>query len=531
MIDTENMTNTNNASAPVSACADCGAVKPLSARGLCRPCDEEIAFCPADAADIMAARAVAPVVSAVESGPVFAAPVAELVAELTAIGTAGAANAAVQALGSLRTGELRGVGFSTKDGYINAIRHGVKAATHTSYLATLRTQYGLTSADIAALELPGPMAETQLPVGAGIKHVPTGPSVFDLPREQRQFKVGAPSETVQEVTRKLDRTDLIAGAVAEGHGVLVCWSGAQRRGAMHARSQITRGKIVAALESIGRADLAPNAKSAHAQAGRAVQALSARGYDVKAATRESCPELQPGQCRWTIGKVNHAGAVGTEYGTIALTVTLTDGVLAFDGDETVAAIVLSDFNARTAGDVYQGADVTLWLGSILRRKHAAVEYGMGWYVPAGQRVAATALCAALAETGFGTSWVGGNGRPALPIATCDELRDGILRGLTEEVETLLDRLATEREAARETRKAGDIGERRAATFLSELREITKRIAAYGEMMGAARVAAARDQVRAAIVELEGVLGDDYTGIGARFALIADECAFDKPAAK
>ena len=463
------------------------------------------------------------------------APVDALVADLTAIGSQGAANAAVQGIGSMRSGELRGVGFSSKEGYIQALRNGVKAGTYASYLTTLRTRYGMTSADIDALELPPPMFEAALPVGAGITHTPAGhvagaAGIFSRPKSERSLKLGQVAAEQKETTRKLDRADLIAGAIAEGHGVLVCWSGASRQRKLRLPSKITRGKIVAALESIGRAAEAPNAKSAHAQAGRAVQSLTAHGYHVRAATREEYPEMTTGQVRWTVGKVNHTGKVGDEFGTLVLTITLADDALAFDGDENLAKIVLDDFNARTASDVYQGADVTEWLGNLLRRKHGAVEYGMGWYVPAKERVAAGALCAAIAETGFGTSWVGGRGRPALPIATCDELRDGILRGLTEEVETLLDRLATERETAKTERKAGDIGERRAATFLNELREINRRIDAYGLMMGGERVTAARAAVHAAIVELEAVLGDDYTGIGARFALIADECAFD-PIAK
>lgn len=517
----ENMTNTNIATASnTGTCADCGATKPLTARGLCRPCDEEIAFCPADAAAIIATRSAA-FSADVEAPAALSAPVAELARDLTALGEQGAANAAVQGIGSMRTGELRGVGFSSKDGYITALRNGVKACTHASYLTTLRTQYGMTSADIAALNLPGPMVESALPVGPGIKHTPTGPSIFDLPKAQRQFTVAAPAPEQQETVRLLNRTDLIAGAVAEGHGVIICWRGAGRP---------ERGQIVAALETLGRAGQAPVAKSARAQAGRAVEGLRGLGFDVRADLKSEGADLPAGSQRWTVGKVNHATAeIGTEYGKVILTVTLTDGVLSFAGDESLAAQVLANFNARTAGDVYQSSDVTEWLGRILRNEHMAIEYGLGWYVPAKHRLAAAALCEAISAVGFGSAWVGGKGRPALPVATSDQLRDGILRGLVEEVETLLSRLATERDAAKTARQAGDIGAKRAATFLGELREITKRIAAYGEMMGAERVAAAREQVRLAIVELEGVLGDDYTGIGARFALIADECAFDKPA--
>lgn len=530
MIHKEDMTNTNTA-ANIGNCADCGAHKPLTARGLCKPCDEEVVFCPSDAAEQFAARAITSDVVVSEAPVQLSGSVAELAADLTAIGQIGAANAAVQGIGSLQGGQLRGVGFATAEGYTTALRNGVKANTHAAYLTQLRTRFGMTSADLAALNLPGPMAESALPVGAGVTHTPAGyvagsAGIFSRPKSERQLVVGAVATDAKETTRKLDRADLIAGAIAEGHGVLVCWSGSQRQRKLRLPSKITRGAIVAALESIGRASIAPNAKSAHAQAGRAVQVLTANGYHVRAATREDYPELESNQCRWTVGKINHTGKTGDEFGFIALTITLTDDALTFEGDEHLSHLVTDDFNARTATDVYQGADVTQWLGNVLRRAHGAVEYGLGWYVPAKHRAAAAQLCAAIADTGFGTSWVGGRGRPALPIATCDELRDGILAGLSEEVESLLDRLATERDNAKTERKAGDIGAKRAGTFLTELREINRRIDAYGLMMGAERIAAAREQVRLAIVELESVLGDEYTGIGARFALIAEECAFD-----
>lgn len=174
-------------------------------------------------------------------------------------------------------------------------------------------------------------------------------------------------------------------------------------------------------------------------------------------------------------------------------------------------------------EIYQAADVTAWLGGILRSEYTAVRFGVGWYVPARYAEAAGKLCQAVANLGWGSDWI----LPALPVATSDQLRDGIVRGLTDEVSGLIARLATERATAKYERTKGDIGPKRAGSFLAELRGIGQRIVAFGAVLGEERVAKARESVRLAIVELETVLGDDYTGISARFAGVWDEIAADR----
>lgn len=77
----------------------------------------------------------------------FGAPAPTLQQDLNAIAAGGAANAAVTGIGSQRGGEMRGVGFSTRDGYVAAIRNGVPGHTYQQYLTTLRTSYGMTSAE------------------------------------------------------------------------------------------------------------------------------------------------------------------------------------------------------------------------------------------------------------------------------------------------------------------------------------------------------------------------------------------------
>lgn len=462
-------------------------------------------------------------------------PVAELARELTSIGEQGAANAAVQALGSMRTGELRGVGFSTKEGYIDAIRHGVKAATHASYLTTLRAQYGLTSADIEALNLPGPMAETTLPVGAGVVHRPDGhkdgsAGIFE--RKDRAFKVGdAPAQ--YNVLTPADLTpdkikNVIAVSDSTGNGVVIAWNG---------RRTIKRAELTAALAKVGAEDMAPKANSARAQAGRTVQCLSQHGYVVRverrnaaevAADRKAGKQVQEYDARWTVGRVNHAATAAEQdseaLGKRVLQITLIGDKLTFVGDADLGRSVLNGYQQRIGEEQYQSGDITAWLGGKLRKHCDAVQFGaLGWYVPPKHAARAGELCQAVASTGFGSGWV----LPGLPITTSEILRDGILSGLTDEVDALMDQLASERKAAKELRESGDIGHKRAGTFLADLRKIGERVAGYATVLGGERILVAKARIRTGIAELEAVLGDDHQGISARFAAVWDEIERDR----
>lgn len=449
----------------------------------------------------------------------FGAPVATLAQDLTAIAAGGAANAAVTGIGSRRAGTMRVVGFNNEQGYIQAIRNGVPGHTHESYLQTLRVTYGMTTADIAALALPGPMAVTALPDGPGVKHVPTGPSVFDRPRAERAFVVGPTAGNYVEPAAvvKLEHGSIVAGAVADGHGVLVGWSG---------KGRLTRGALLDAIALL--AVKAPQATSARAQAGRVMSDLTGLGYVVRVA-REGAG--QANHTMWTVGRVNHRSAVGAELGSVEMRATLRpDGTISTEGNEGLGLQVQAKYAALVEGEIYQAGDITSWLGRTLSVAYDAVRFGVGWYVPARHAAHAAELCATVSKI-WGTDWI----VPALPVATSDQLRDGIVRGLTSEVDALMARLATERATADAAAKAkdgrassvGDIGPKRGQTFLHELRGIGARIVAYGQILGEERLASAQEQVRQAVAELETVLGDDYSGIAARFAGVWDEIELDR----
>ncbi len=454
-------------------------------------------------------------------------PVTTLVDDLTAIATQGANNAAVQGAGSLAGGQLRSVGFSTQEGYVTAIRNGVPAHTHREYLNILRDRYKLSGAALAKLNLPGPFTGSAPPSGPGILHDGIIPTKATL----KPFVVGPSASDVVEVAPsvKLEHGTLIAGAVADGHGVLVGWSG---------RGKLTRGALVAA---IAEHDVKPPAAtSARAQAGRVMSALTGSGYVVRIARGGGAVT------QWTVGSVNHKSAIGSEFGTTEMRASLSaTGELTTDGSEGLGAKVKAEFAALVGEEIYQAGDVTSWLGGVLASRYDAVRFGVGWYVPARHAAAAGALCATVSKI-FGVDWI----VPALPVATSDQLRDGIVRGLTSEVDALMARMATERATAKATREtallthdedgiasacgernakipSGDIGPKRAGTFLVELRAIGARIVAYGQVLGEERLASAKEQVRQAVIELETVLGDDYLGISARFSAVWDEIEHDR----
>lgn len=77
------------------------------------------------------------------------------------------------------------------------------------------------------------------------------------------------------------------------------------------------------------------------------------------------------------------------------------------------------------------------------------------------------------------------------------------------------------------RMPDDIGKTRAESMLKELRAIGGRVVAYGQILGEQRVERAQRTIRDAIVELEGIAGDDYSGISARFSAVWDEIELDR----
>lgn len=475
---------------------------------------------------------------------------AALAADLNQASALATANAAVVgAAAADGGGRLPGVGFRTQDGYIAAINNGVPAHTHAEYVAVLKNRFKLSSTAIAKLNLAPPIKPTVLPEGKGIKHVPTGPSIFDKPKDERAFVVGPASAAVQtklekqkqvEATVGKFKSELIAGAVAEGHHAIVAWEGT---------SGMQRSELEAALKGISREAWTPGAPNARAQAGSAIAALGRGGLHVKPLRKGSVADsgLASGEHTWTVGRVSHTGKVGDEYGEVIVRFKLSGTTLTYEGDATIAEPVVATFAARMAAEQFKSSDVTGWLSRTIRWKLDGVRFGaLGWLVPAANVGAAAELCKAVQSAGFGSGWVTG-----LPVATSDQLRDGIVRSLIDEVSELIDRLNKERNevkaskdaavaAARAKKNHGDelqqalkmaedVGEKRAHTYLKEFRAIGERVVAYGAVLGEERVDSARQWVKRGISELETIVGEDFTGIRERFGLIWEEIERDRKA--
>lgn len=457
-----------------------------------------------------------------------------VVPEFSEIAAESTANAATVGSAAADGGGALGVvGFRTQEGYIQAIRNGVKAETHRQYLEILRGQYKLSGAAIAKLDLPGPMAETTLPEGKGITHTPTGPSIFDKPASERAFVVGPKSQAVEKLDVSMTDKTLVAGAVAEGHHAIIAWEGT---------SGMTRGQLLDALKGIGRMDWAPRAPNARAQAGHAIATLARGGLDVTAQRKSGTQtELESGEHIWTVGKIGHANQVGETYGKICVRFKLSGSTLTYLGDAEIAEPIVGLFASRMAAELFKSSDVTTWLAKRLRDKFDAVAFGaLGWLVPARHVADARKLCEAVQGAGFGSGWVTG-----LPVATSDQLRNGIVQGLVDEVTERIDAIRKERADARAAKEAaiaaardteardrasalaGDIGSARAETHMAELRKIGQRIVAYGAVLGENRVDRARRWVGDAMAELEGIAGTDYTGIRERFHQVWEELEFDR----
>lgn len=441
-----------------------------------------------------------------------------LARDLTGIATEAASNATVADLGaqlsdSASSTDTRrlGVGFSTPGGYLAALqRGGLQPATRREYLAIVR------AAGLAFDESTIPAANDEsagAPVGAGITHTPTGPSVFDPPKAQRTAQRAAltvgKSDKALSGPKLMKAGDLIGGAIAAGAGGEFGWEGSK---------SCTRGKLIEALATIDRVDDAPAAKDARAQIGRAVRTL-ANDYDVSALQGAARTDLPKGVshahivCRKLTGSdisTAASGALGEVTQQILLRVYLhDDDTVTCDGDQALAARVLTDYDRRTADQVLISADLTGWLQQTLIRRHGASSYGRHWYVPGGQRDAAVALTRAVRSTGWGCRWLHGS-----TLTTEAAVIEGLTEGLADEIAAVEAVWSKAQESATEDRKAG-VSTRTAASTLAKLIEVGERIRGYALLLGDEAIA----PLRARVATLESIIRPLCDDTSARGSLL------------
>ena len=412
----------------------------------------------------------------------------------TAIADESAANANTVASGSLAEGTMQGVGFSTAEGYLTALRRGTTAATRTEYVRILRERFhiGRNEAEFPLI------AQSDAPVGAGITHTPTGPSVFDLPKAQRTRSPipVIPAEPVRRV--ELKAGNLVAGANDAADGVFLSWSGL---------GELKISAIEDALTA-ARAPLswAPARKSRHFHAAEALKPMSVNGLVVRAERggAKTLRSLTTGTQRrysasWSVLLPAHS-AVGTEAGkTIARFQLAASGELESTcepGYEKHCTGVTEDFERRAANEILPAGDVTKWLRGLLVHELGAVRVGGNFYVRADHKDIAERICFALAQ-GWGVDWM----LPALPVATSKQLQAGLVRGFVAEVQELLHEVDKASEQARKEKKL-TITPGAAASFLAKLRETNERAKTYAEVLGPDSVASVSRAVKSAIAVLE-----------------------------
>jgi len=494
----------------------------VDARGagtLCEVSDEPIA-----------APVAAPVEIAAESAQEPTSENSTLLGDLTSIATEGASNAATTTAGSLAGGQLRGVGFSSAQGYVTALAHGVKLATADIYLNVLRDQFHYSAEQRAALTVTI-IPESTLPVGPGITHTPSGVNAMDMTPAQRRalWKTTAtPTATSNATITKaplLKAGELIMGSIAAGQGAACSWSRAR-----HAVN-VPANDLYAALVPIGRSDIAPRLKSSKAQFGDVMSSLNHNGLTARAATKAE--SVKQGSTwakhivsRWIVGSVDFTAALGS-LGDKTLVAELTEaGEIQFTGDELIAARVRSTFAARVAGNVYDSTDLIQWFERVLRIVHHGVTWGGMVYVPAGEVEAVKELVGAIKSL-MGRSF-------AVACVTTEEgLIAGLADGLLDEVADIERKLITaqgnaaERELKKAAAAGGDaaaqeLAARRAviltgaaSTLLRECGDVGERITGYTTMLGEAATKFASARLAALRSKIEPLVDDT----SARFAAL------------
>jgi len=416
-----------------------------------------------------------------------------------------AANAATQGAGSLAGGQLRTVGFTTAEGYVTALRNGVKAGTAASYRDTLRNQFGWTVAQVAALTVTI-LPEGDLPVGEGVTFVPAGPDVFDAQRQARAAAQAQLRATADAATVALAQ-QLVAKADSTTAWLSIGWRGV---------GNISRGELLAACGE------APMAKVTSTQLTRALDGLRGQ-YD---AARIDVGLPAGVRVRWQIGRGSqHAAYVGAEYGRVLAIVDLhKDGTLHWEGDQAICAEVQARFKALVDEEVLRPGDVTAWLSALLCDRFGAIEDGHDYLVPPEHRDAARTLCRQISRI-WGTAWKQGgldaDGKPEVGrlVDSVGGILGGILQGVTARVEQV------EQLWAQTVAQANGkpVGARAAATALARIDgEIGKQgLAAFIDgyrILGEGPLAALRARVTALRVQIQRAV-DAADGTAQRFAVL------------
>lgn len=226
---------------------------------------------------------------------------------------------------------------------------------------------------------------------------------------------------------------LIAALLQDRNGKIFSAGRADRRATHRSRTE-----VVAALASIGRADLAPRLKTNKAQFGEVMRGLNAPGLrmrawnvtrrDVQKAGQEWPADLAS---RWCVGVLDGTDALGSLGEKVLIADLLENNEIRFTGgNDTMHQKVNEAFAARMGEQTYNATDLLNWFRKTMEEFYAVQFAGM-IFVP-GNAEATGPVCAFVNAM-----------RPVLSrtIAEIDAvsgqgLIDGLAQGLLEEIEEI-----------------------------------------------------------------------------------------------
>lgn len=423
------------------------------------------------------------------------------------------ANASVASAGSLNAGSMAYVGFTTAEGYVTALAHGVKQATADSYKSTLRSRYGYTDEQIAALTV-SIIPESDLPVGPGIVHMPTGPSIFDLPRAQRTgLPVAQAEPATPAVVAAITPGTLIANLLRDRNGKIFSTGRADRRATHRSRAE-----LVAALATVERTDLAPRIKTNKAQFGEVMRGLNAPGLRMRAWNVTRRDVQKQGQewpedlaSRWCVGVLDGTDALGSLGEKVLIADLLETNEIRFTGgNDAMRQKVSEAFTARIGDQVYNATDLLNWFRRVMLEEFHAVYLAGMIFVP-GNVEATAPVCGMIRAL----KPVMSRQIVEIDAVTGEGLLAGLAEGLQDEIQEIQDAydlacdLARKRDRAKVLKATPnaaeadlELAERRAkvlpeaaGSLLRRINEKTDKVNGYETMLGSDVIKPVRDMIK------------------------------------
>lgn len=325
--------------------------------------------------------------------------------------------------GSLTSGTMAYVGFTSADGYVTALANGVKQATADSYKATLRHSYGFTTEQIDALTVTIIPESTGLANGDATATVVThdGPNVFEARRLARGLTenariaptaVHAPAATApapgghEDILPDFDGSIVVESITERLHGLSLHYGPCQIP-----RHTIARDVVIDLLTNAGFADCIPAIRTGNAQLRKVMNSLNsamartAREDDLRLktwnVTKKDCDRMVAQghtemawpanlDSRWCVGLLDagtELGSMGSKELVVSLVeVTDENGGTALEvqfsgGTERMRRAVTERFDALYGTSALNVTDLIQWYVATLQTKFNAIRQGFKLLIP------------------------------------------------------------------------------------------------------------------------------------------------------